>query len=675
MGIKSFFQSLFKPRDHGAQSLFSPNGRLELFFNLDNGKPFYSVKKDGKDMVKKSFLGFDFTNLAPIKSGLKVIRTHRKSFDETWTMLVGEQEKVRNNYNELAIYLSESEGLRRIMTLRFRVFDDGFAFRYEFPMQDAGVDEKKHSCEWIISDELTEFNIDINSETWSIPAYQPDRYEYLYEKKPIFELEKFRHTPFTIKTPTGHYLAIHEAALYDYGSMTLGLNENKKLQSDITPLSDGSRAHIKLPFNTPWRTVLVAHSATELLKSRMMYNLNDKPHKDFNWVKPIKFLGIWWAMFVGEFSWATGDRHGATTEHALEYIDYCVRLGISGLLIEGWNKGWDGTWIDNGDLFDFTTPTDDFDIKKITDYARSQNVEIIGHHETAGAVKNYEKQLPKALDYYKEFGIDYIKLGYVGSRMNARSYHDTHGEFHHSQFGVRHYQKIVELAAERKICLDIHEPIKGTGIERTFPNLLTREGARGQEYEGGGITPEHFVTLPFTRGLAGGFDMTPGLFDLTNFMRLTTSTLARQLAFYVCIWHGGLPMIADRPEQYLEYQDGFQVIKPAFKFLQDVPVNFSRTIPLLGEIGEFFVTARQDRDSKNWFIGGLTDQQPRKFSLFLDFLDSDTEYEATVYGDEEFAHYRDNPYGFKISSQKVKKGDYLPIFMASGGGVAISLKV
>lgn len=649
--------------------LKSPDGRGQILFYIQNGHMFYTVEKDSKKLIYPSRLGIEFADRVPLARGLKVVRVMRKHRDDTWETIVGEEKKIRNHYNEMAIYLEEGGGLERILTIRFRAFDDGFAFRYELPAQNAGRDE-----EWIISDELTEFNPDLSSITWSIPAYQPDRYEYLYEKLSMPALNSFRHTPFVIKNPTGHYLAIHEAALYDYGSMTLKLTAENKFKADITPLSDGSRAHVRLPFNTPWRTVIVAHSAMELLASRMVLNLNEPPEQDFSWVKPLKFLGIWWAMFLGEFTWATGPRHGATTENALRYIDYCVRLGISGLLIEGWNKGWDGAWIDNGDKFDFLSPTPDFDIKKITDYARSNKVEIVGHHETAGAITNYERQMPHAMQYMHDFGIKYLKLGYVGARMNGQSYHDTTGQFHHSQYGIRHYQKIVEIAAQHKICLDIHEPVKGTGIERTFPNLLTREGARGQEYEGGGITPEHFVTIPFTRGLAGGFDLTPGLFDLSNFMRLTTTTIARQLAFFVCIWHGGMAMVADRPEQYMELQGQFEVIKPAFRFIQEVPVNFSVSLPLLGEIGEFLVMARRDRDSDNWYIGGITNDIARQFTLHLDFLDNKAEYLITTYGDGDNAHYRENPYDLKITSTKMRRGDLLPIFMGPGGGVAISLK-
>ncbi|MCL2085625.1 glycoside hydrolase family 97 protein [Candidatus Saccharibacteria bacterium] len=671
MGIFSNFFRLFTRNRNipDELTLESPNGRCKVFFHLKNSDLTYRAERDNKRLINTSRLGFEFTNQAPLKHGFRIIRVMRKSFNETWKPIVGEEDSIINKYNEIAIYLEETGGHERILTLRFRAFDDGFAFRYEFPIQPSGLDN-----EWIIKDELTEFNFDLNSATWSIPAYQPDRYEYLYEKHHLGSLPSFRHTPLTLKTPNGQYAAIHEASLYNYGAMTLKLTAENRFKTDITPLYDGSRAHIMLPWTTPWRTIIVGDTSTELLTSRMVLNLNDPPREDFSWVKPLKFLGIWWAMFVGEYTWATGDRHGATTEHALEYIDYCRRLGISGLLIEGWNRGWDGSWVDNGDKFDFTTPTPDFDIKKITDHARLSNVEIVGHHETAGSVRNYERQLPRAFEYYRDFGIKYIKLGYVGARMNSHSFHDTHGEFHHSQFGVNHYQMVTELAAKYGMCLNIHEPIKGTGIERTFPNLLTREGARGQEYEGGGITPEHFVIIPFTRGLAGGFDMTPGLFDMTNYLRRTTSTLARQLAFYICVWHGGMVMVADRPWQYFEEQNGFEVIKPAFHFIQDVPLNFSKSKPLLGEIGEFLVIARKDRESEDWFIGGLTNENPRNFTLNLDFLDDGAEYLATLYSDTHDASYRDNPYGFEIKTETVTRDTLLPIFMASGGGIAISLK-
>ena len=367
-------------------------------------------------------------------------------------------------------------------------------------------------------------------------------------------------------------------------------------------------------------------------------------------------------MYVGEWTWAPGDRHGATTEHAKQYIDAAVRLGISGLLIEGWNEGWEGDWLENGVNNKFTIATSDFDLEDVASYARRNHIEIVGHHETVGFIDNYERQLEAAYNYYAANGIHYIKTGYAGSMMliNGRR------EYHHSQLGVRHYQKTVELAAKKHICLDIHEPIKGTGIERTWPNLLSREGARGQEYEGGALSPSHACFLPYTRLLAGGMDYTSGIFDLINSVKRMATTLARQVAYFVTIY-SGMQMAADRP---FMYEDRFPKV---FNFIRDVPTNFERTIPLLGEIGEYYIVARKDRESEDWYVGGVTNESPRRAHISLDFLDEGS-YKATIYSDGDDAHYRDNPFAINIMEKTVSHNDSLDIHLAPGGGFAIELK-
>ena len=584
-----------------------------------------------------------------------IVRIQNKNVNEAWSTIVGEQRVIQNNYSESAFYLSETVENGRMFTVRFRVFDDGIAFRYEIPPQP-------RFQRLIISDELTEFNVDANSNAWRIPAYQPDRYEYNYERLPVYALASSVHTPLTIETPLGHTISIHEAALYNYGSMTIKLNMNNRLQSDITPLSDGMRAYVDLPFNTPWRVVMIADSPIELVTNRIVLNLNDPPKQDFSWVHPLKFIGIWWAMFVGEWTWAPGERHGATTEHAKEYIDAAKRLGIEGLLMEGWNNGWEGDWLQNGASTDFLSPVSDLNLDEVANYARENGIKLIGHHETVGFIDNYERQMEEAYKFYADRGIFYIKPGYAGSMMTIQG----RKEFHHSQAGVRHYQKAIELAAKYHICLDVHEPIKGTGIERTWPNFLTREGARGQEYEGGALLPSHATIIPFTRLLAGGMDYTSGIFDVSNVAKRLASTLARQLAYYVTIY-SGMQMAADRPRFYEEVQPA------AYEFIRKVPVNWERTVPLLGKIGEYYVVARQDRNTPDWYIGGVTNEEAHRVRLNLDFLDDDITYTAEIYRDSDTAHYRDNQLGITIETRKITKADNLDIWMAPGGGFAVRI--
>ena len=650
----SIFGDLFKkPKIDAVYEVKSPNGRVVASFMVDKGQISYFVTKDEKIVLRKSRLGLVLKDAEPLADGFSVVRAYSRSTDETWKAYWGEQHTIRNNYNETAIYLEETDKPNRLLTIRFRVFDDGIAFRYEVPAQP----EMENM---VVADELTEFSVDTNSRSWSIPAYQPDRYEYDYVEHPVYTLTDSVHTPITIQTPVGHYISIHEAALYNYGSMTLKLNDSS-LKSDITPLSDGMRAYVELPFSTPWRTVTIAQDVLDLTTSRMILNLNDAPRDDFSWVEPTKFLGIWWAMYVGEWTWAPGERHGATTEHAFQYIDACKRLGIPSLLIEGWNDGWEGDWLENGVNNKFLESTPDFDMRAVADYGRQNGVEIIGHHETVGFIDNYEEQLEDAYKFLAEKGIRYVKSGYAGSKMTING----HREYHHSQLGVLHYQRALELAAKYHIMLDVHEPIKGTGIERTWPNLMTREGARGQEYEGGALVPSHACFIPYTRLLSGGMDYTPGIFDVTNFSKRIASTITRQLAYYVTIY-SSMQMAADRPQIYDAHPDLFQ-------FIRDVPTRFERTIPLLGEVGKSYVVARQEWESTNWYIGGVTNEEGRKVELYLDFLDPDVNYVATVYRDSEDAHYRDHQLGYVIEEKILRRGDKLEIYMAPGGGFAMKI--
>ena len=395
----------------------------------------------------------------------------------------------------------------------------------------------------------------------------------------------------------------------------------------------------------------------------MILNLNEPPRDDFSWVEPTKFMGIWWAMYVGEWTWAPGERHGATTEHAMQYINSCRNLGITALLIEGWNDGWEGDWLENGVNNKFMESTPDFDMKAVTEYGRKNGVEIIGHHETVGYIDNYEAQLEDAYKFLAQYGIRYVKSGYAGTKMTING----HREFHHSQLGVLHYQKALELAAKYHIMLDVHEPIKGTGIERTWPNLMTREGARGQEYEGGALAPSHACFLPFTRLLSGGMDYTPGILDVSNFSKRIASTLTRQLAYYVTIY-SSMQMAADRPQVYeTQHPD-------LFHFIREVPTRWEQTVPLLGEIGKYYVVARQQWEGTDWYVGGVTNEEGRKLDLYFDYLEPGVNYVAVIYRDSDDAHYRDHQLGYVIEERIVRHGDKMEMYIAPGGGFAIHLK-
>ena len=649
------FGDLFKkPKTDAIYEIKSPNNRVVATFMLDHGQISYFVKKDDKVILRKSRLGLSLKEASPLVDGFSVVRAYSRGIDDTWKAEWGEQHTIRNNCNETAIYLEEVEKPSRLLTIRFRVYDDGVAFRYEIPAQP-------EMERMVISDELTEFSVDTNSRSWSIPAYQPDRYEYDYIEHPVHTLAESVHTPLTIQTPTNHFIAIHEAALYNYGGMTLKLN-GTSLKADITPLSDGMRAYVELPFSTPWRMIIIGQNELDLTVSRMMLNLNDPPREDFSWVEPTKFLGIWWAMYVGEWTWAPGERHGATTEHAMQYIDSCKNLGIHALLIEGWNDGWEGDWLENGVSNKFMQATPDFDMQIVADYGHANGVELVGHHETVGFIDNYESQLEDSYKYLKRYGIRYLKSGYAGSKMTING----RREYHHSQLGVLHYQRALELAAKYRIMLDVHEPIKSTGIERTWPNLLTREGARGQEYEGGALAPSHACYLPFTRLLAGGMDYTSGILDVSNFAKRMATTITRQLAYYITIY-SAMQMAADRPQFYeVQYPD-------LWEFIRDVPVRWERTVPLLGEIGKYYVVARQEWDGKDWYVGGVTNEEGRKVELYIDFLEPQANYTATIYRDSEDAHYRDHQLGYVIEEKVLRQGDRLEMYIAPGGGFAIKL--
>ncbi len=639
---------------------------ITVTLGLENKTPYYQVDHRGKNIIGKSRLGLRFKDVPHLDGGFAISSSETSSFDNIWTQPWGEKKDIRNHYNELRAILTETDGLKRSMVVVFRVYDDGIGFRYELPKQESLGDVQ-------IIDELTEFQINDPATAWWIPAREWNRYEYLYDKTPLTEVSHV-HTPLTLRTEAGLHISIHEAALVDYAGMTLKRGRGQSLKADLTPLSDGIKVKATAPFHTPWRTLQISDTAGGLITSYLILNLNE-PNKqgDVSWVTPGKYVGIWWEMHLGVASWGSGVKHGATTERTKTYIDFAADHGFNGVLVEGWNIGWDGDWFSNGDFFRFTEAYPDFDIKVLSDYAQSKGVRLIGHHETSGGISNYEQQLSDALDYYQKLGITSIKTGYVadgGGITFTDENGKTHYEWHDSQFMVRHYQKVIDEAAKRKIAINTHEPIKDTGLRRTYPNWVSREGARGQEYNAWGEpgnSPEHTAILPFTRMLAGPMDFTPGIFDLlfekekpNN--RIPT-TLAKQLALYVVLY-SPIQMAADLPENY-------QVRPKTFQFIKDVPTDWENTLVLNGEVGDFVTIVRKDRHSDDWFLGSLTNEKARKFEISLDFLSADTTYMAQIYGDGPKADFENNPYDMVIEEKQVTAKTKLVIDLATSGGQAI----
>jgi len=652
----------------------SPNGKITVTFMLKDGVPFYDVDHSGKSVIKTSKLGFTFKDAPPLNQNLVVVSSNKSSFDETWEQPWGEAKNIRNHYNELRIQLEEKTDVPRKLDLVFKVYDYGLGFRYEFP-------EQEHLKDFQIMDEETEFVMTGDHQAWWIPAYQAERYEYLYESTTLSAIPndtiRAVHTPFTMETDNGLFLSIHEANLTDYASMTLAGFTNNTLLCDLVPWSDGVKVKASTPHMTPWRTIQIAENAGDLITSYLILNLNE-PNKlgDVSWVKPGKYVGIWWGMHLEVNTWESGPLHGATTKNTKKFIDFAAKYGFQGVLVEGWNVGWDGDWMKNSDLFKFTTPYKDFNMKVLSKYAASKGVKIIGHHETSKGIANYERQVDDAFEYYVKHGINTIKTGYVGHGQSITPVGDTTGarEWHHGQYMVRHYRKIVEKAAQNKIMLDVHEPIKDTGIRRTYPNMMTREGARGQEYNSAWSSainpPEHTTIIPFTRCLGGPFDFTPGVFDIKHSSVKTNNqiptTLAKQLALYVVIY-SPLHMAADFPEVY-------EANPEPFKFILDVPTDWEETRVLNAKIGEYLTTARKDRNSEDWYIGSISDRQERTLEAKLDFLNPGVKYIAEIYADADDADWKENPQAINISQMEVDYTTTLKIKLAPGGGQAIRIQ-
>jgi alpha-glucosidase len=651
-------------------TITSPDGNLKVSIKVEKGSPFYSVSRLGKPVINSSQLGFILKNQPPLAWNWEIQNTEQNHVDHTWTQPWGEKKVIRNHYQELKISLKEKKAEPRVMNLVFRVFNDGIGFRYQIPKQ-------RHLDQFEIMDELTEFRLTGDHKTWFIPAFAPNRYEYLYHEKPVSGLNVV-HTPVTMETADGLFLSFHEAALTDYSCMALAQRGEYTLTAELFPWADGTKVKGSTPLETPWRTILITESAGDLITSYLVLNLNE-PNRlgDVSWIKPGKYLGIWWHMHIGTHTWGSGKRHGATTKNALSHIDFASKYGFDGVLIEGWNIGWDGDWTKNGELFNFTKAYDDFDIKSITAYAKKKGVRLVGHHETAGAIDNYEKQMEEAFALYHKLGVKVVKTGYVnwGTGIKRKDkYGLEHGEWHHGQYMVRHYRKALKCAARHKVMIIAHEPIKATGIRRTYPNFISREGARGQEYNAwdgdGGNPPEHTTILPFTRMLSGPFDFTPGIFDLHfNEQRpnnRVNTTLAKQLALYIVIY-SPMQMAADLPQNY-------QKNLPAFQFILDVATDWEETRVLHAKIGDYVTFVRKDRHSPDWFLGSITDEEARTLETVLKFLPERKKYVAEIYRDGDNADCKTNPYSLKIYKAIVDNHTRLKLKLATSGGQAIRFR-
>lgn len=648
----------------------SPDGRTVVTVGTQNGALVYQVARDGHALLTPSRLGFEFRGAPALWDGLRITGSQRDSADETWTQPWGEVAQVRDHHNELTVSVTERTAPGRHFDVVFRVFDDGLGFRYVLP-------EQPNLQDFEIQEERTEFSFANNARAWWIPSNvaRKDRSEMLFSESPVSVLDSVQ-TPITMETRDTHtFMVIHEADLVDYPRMFLAgpRTENRTLRAALAPMHDGVKARGHTPFSTPWRTIQIADRAEDLAPSVLGLNLNPPSViENTDWIKPMKYVGIWWGMHLGTWTWASGPKHGATTENAERYIDFAAANGLGGVLVEGWNVGWDGDWIANGNEFSFTQPYPDYDLRAVAAYAKEKGVALIGHNETSGGIQNYENQMERAYALYDSLGIHAIKTGYVTDELR-------NGDSHYSQTMVRHQRKVMETAARYHIMVDAHEPIHDTGERRTYPNMMSREGARGQEYNAwsgdGGNPPEHETILFFTRMLDGPMDFTPGIFDILEESagggprkpdqpRVRT-TLAKQLALYVVLW-SPVQMAADLIENYED--------QPAFQFIRDVPVNWEQTKVLDGEIGDYVVVARQDRDGPDWYLGAITDEEARTFEVPLDFLPSGRKYVAEIYADGKDADWLTNPLPVDISRQDVDATSTLTLRLAPGGGQAIRIR-
>ncbi|WP_379545906.1 glycoside hydrolase family 97 protein [Qipengyuania sp. DSG2-2] len=658
-----------------AAEVSSPDGRLVVEMDVDGGGvPFYRVLRDGEEVIAESDLGFTFSDAQTMRRNFVVESEARASHDGTWEQPWGERRFVRDNHNELSVTFRESrDNSDRSLTVRMRVFDDGIGFRYELP-------ENPAQPVYNIAEELTEFHIAKTGTAWWIPSGDWNRYEMVYQETPV-DAVSVAHTPMTMRLEDGTHLSFHEAALVDYSGMWLRRMEGQRFRAMLAPSSRGAKVVRKGAFNTPWRTIRIGDAASDLVESDIELNLNE-PNKlgDVSWVEPAKYIGIWWGMISNRWTWGTSERHGATTERAKKYIDFAAEHGFRGVLIEGWNIGWDGNWFDNGREFSFTQDYPDFDLEEVATYAKSKGVRIVGHHETSGNIANYEKQLGDGLDLYESLGIDWIKTGYVADAggivtcnadISEPCEEDTElFEWHDGQRQVQHHQLVIEEAAKRKIAINPHEPVKDTGLRRTYPNWVAREGARGQEYNAWGPFnngPEHDPTLVYTRMLSGPMDYTPGVLDLKGENDVPiASTLAKQLGLYLAIY-SPIQMAADFIESLAAHPKELEFIKA-------VPADWAESKLIAGEVGDYAIFARKDRNSEDWYLGGVNDATERTLELPLDTLEPGVTYTAKVWKDGPDATYlTDKRHEIAYETLTLTAEDSYTVRLAPGGGFAMRL--
>ena len=681
-----------------AQQLKSPDGDFNLNFSLQqDGTPSYTLSFKGKTVIKPSKLGLELKDdKKSLLNDFTLEGTKVSTFDETWVPVWGEVKNIRNYYNELAVTLKQKE-TDRIMIIRFRLFDDGLGFRYEFPVQ-------KNLTYFTIKEERTQFAMTGDHTAFWIPG-DYDTQEYDFTTSKLSEIRKLMtesitanlsqtsfsptgvQTSLMMKTNDGLYINLHEAALIDYSCMHLNLDDkNMVFESWLTPDVNGDKGYLQAPCTSPWRTVIASDDARDILASKMTLNLNE-PCKieDTSWIKPVKYVGVWWEMITNKSSWSYTNEypsvklgvtdyskakpngtHAANTANVKKYIDFAALHGFDGVLVEGWNVGWEDWFGQSKDyVFDFVTPYPDFDLEGIRDYAKSKGVKMIMHHETSSSVRNYERHMDAAYQFMKDNGYDAVKSGYVGNIL-------PRGENHYSQWIVNHYQYAIEKAAEYKIMVNAHEAVRPTGICRTYPNLIGNESARGTEYQAfGGSKPNHVTLLPFTRLLGGPMDYTPGIFEMNiskfspNNTSHVNSTLANQLALYITMY-SPLQMAADLPENYNRFLDAFQ-------FIKDVPVDWEESKYLEAEPGQYITAARKGKGTNNWFVGSVGGNNARTSDIEFDFLNKGKSYVATIYADAKDAHYKTNPQAYTIRKVVVTNKSKLSQFVAPGGGYAISI--
>ncbi|MFL1013113.1 glycoside hydrolase family 97 protein [Flavisericum labens] len=681
-----------------AQELESPNGEITLKFQLkDDGIPTYQLFYKNKVVVNTSRLGFELkSDKKSLLDDFTISNTETIVFDETWKPVWGEESEIRNQYNELAVTLKQNETNRSVL-VRFRLFNDGLGFRYEFPQQNELI-------YFVIKEEKTQFAMTGDHTAFWIPGdYDSQEYDYteskLSEMREQFDTavthnasqEQFSktgvQTALMMKTDDGLYINLHEAALINYSCMHLDLDdENFVFESHLTPDAVGDKGYMQAPCNSPWRTIMVSDDARDILASKITLNLND-PCKieDTSWIKPVKYIGVWWEMITGKSSWAYTDdvpsvqlgvtdysklepngKHAANTDHVKYYIDFASKHGFDGVLVEGWNEGWEDWFGKSKDyVFDFVTPYPDFDVDEVHEYAKSKGVKMIMHHETSGATRNYERHMDSAYQFMKDNGYDAVKSGYVGNIL-------PRGEHHYSQWIVNHYQYAIEKAADYQIMVNAHEAVRPTGICRTYPNLIGNESARGTEFQAfGGSKPNHVTVLPFTRLIGGPMDYTPGIFEM-DISKLNpennshvNSTIANQLALYVTMC-SPLQMAADLPEHYQQFMDAFQ-------FIKDVAIDWDKSVYLEAEPGKYITVARKEKGTNNWFIGNVNGNETRTSKIEFDFLEKGKTYLATIYSDAKDAHYKTNPQAYTIKSKKVTSKSKLSQLSVPGGGYAISI--